>query len=167
VLTWVTRACQRRLTTPARLLAALSARKRIRWRRELLAVLADVAEGAETPLELAYLRKVERAHGLPRGERQCHERVGTRSQWIDVLYEPHRLVVELDGRIAHPDDQRFRDHRRDNYSTAHRGWDTLRYGWSDTIHRGCATADEVAGVLRRNGWAGVLTPCPYCTPMIR
>ena len=59
----VTRACQRRLTTPERLVVAMSARKKIRWRAPLEAMVADVAQGAQSPLELEYLRRVERAHG--------------------------------------------------------------------------------------------------------
>ena len=41
----------------------MSARKKIRWRAPLEAMVADVAQGARSPLELEYLRRVERAHG--------------------------------------------------------------------------------------------------------
>lgn len=33
-------------------------------------MLSDVDTGAESPLELRHLRRVERAHGLPQGRRQ-------------------------------------------------------------------------------------------------
>jgi hypothetical protein len=47
---WVTRACQRRRTTPERLGIALAARRRFRWRREMQQLLVDVSTGAESPL---------------------------------------------------------------------------------------------------------------------
>lgn len=72
---WVTRACQRRLTTPTRLVAALRSRKKIRWRKMIDSLLTDVAAGAESPLELGYLRNVERGHGLPTGKRQVRYRL--------------------------------------------------------------------------------------------
>jgi hypothetical protein len=62
--------CQQRLVTPARLRSALSLKPRLRWRRALLSILDDVAAGAYSFLEYAYLRKVERAHRLPTGRRQ-------------------------------------------------------------------------------------------------
>jgi hypothetical protein len=48
VLTWVTRACQRRHTTPALLRSALALRSNVRWAAELAAVLSDVEDGAES-----------------------------------------------------------------------------------------------------------------------
>lgn len=58
-------ACQDRRTSAARLATALDAHPRLRQRRLLEEVLADVAVGALSPLERRYLRDVERAHGLP------------------------------------------------------------------------------------------------------
>lgn len=162
VLTWVTRACQRRRTTPIRLQDALAARKKIRWREELMDLLADVDMGAESPLELAYLDRVERAHGLPTGRRQVHRYAALQSQWIDVDYVEYATRVELDGRLGHEGDGTFRDRRRDNLSTVE-GLRTLRYGWSDTFTDGCATAGEVGQVLQANGWQGKLRRCgPGC-----
>ena len=64
---WLIRAVAARRTTPARLLATMAARHRVRWRRELTDALSDVADGCHSLLELRYSRQVERAHGLPRG----------------------------------------------------------------------------------------------------
>lgn len=69
VVGWLTRACQRRFTTPGRLEGAEVRRSRLRHRALVREVLADVREGAASPLERRYLRDVERAHGLPRGRR--------------------------------------------------------------------------------------------------
>jgi len=39
----------------------------------------------------------------------------------------------------------------------------LRYGWRDVVGRACATAAQLAGVLRVAGWAGSPRPCgPGC-----
>ncbi|MFD2080583.1 DUF559 domain-containing protein [Actinopolymorpha cephalotaxi] len=156
-------ACQRRLTTPARLLAALAARPNAPWRAPLRTMLAEVEKGAQSPLELAYLRTVERAHGLPRGTRQAHRRTNSISQWVDVCYDEYLLVVELDGRLGHVGDGAFRDRRRDNHA-AETGYWTLRYGWAETIGRPCEVAEQIARVLRLRGWRGRVRACRQCGP---
>lgn len=161
---WVTRACQRRRTNPQRLRAALGLRKKIRWRAMVEGALADVAEGAETPLELAYLRAVERAHGLPTGVRQRHRRVNGRTQWIDIEYAEFSVRVELDGRIGHVGEGAFRDRRRDNASAVE-GFSTLRFGWVETYHDACATAAQVATVLSTGGWTGRPRRCGRNCPL--
>lgn len=65
----LTRAVQRRLTTGDRIVDELDLRARHRHRRLVRDILSDVGDGSESPLELAYVRDVERAHGLPRGRR--------------------------------------------------------------------------------------------------
>ncbi|PZF80632.1 hypothetical protein C1I92_25170 [Jiangella anatolica] len=159
--TWVTAACQRRLTTPERLADALGRRKKIRWRPMVEAMLSDVADGAQSPLELRHLRRVERAHGLPTGCRQRRV-AGQRVIWIDVDYPEHRLRVELDGRIGHIGEGRFRDRRRDNRATVD-GHATLRYGHADVFGDPCGVAKEQARVLTTRGWTGHPRSCgPSC-----
>ena len=68
---WAIKACQRRLSTPDRITAALAGRNRARWRRDLTDAITEVTIGVHSPLELRYLRDVERRHGLPRGDRQA------------------------------------------------------------------------------------------------
>ncbi|SEE20647.1 type IV toxin-antitoxin system AbiEi family antitoxin domain-containing protein [Jiangella alba] len=158
---WVTAACQRRLTTPDRLADALARRKKIRWRPMTEAMLADVADGAQSPLELRHLRRVERAHGLPAG---CRQRriTGSRVSWIDVDYDEYRVRVELDGRIGHTGEGRFRDRRRDNRATVD-GHATLRYGHADVFGDACGVAAEHVRVLRARGWTGRPRSCgPSC-----
>ncbi len=160
---WVTQACQKRLTTPERLAAALARRKKIKWRPMLEAMLIDVAEGAQSPLELKYLRAVEQAHGLPKGTRQRRNSFA-RVIWIDVHYGEFRTVVELDGRVGHEGDGQFRDRRRDNRSTRQGLW-TLRYGHAETFGTPCDVAAEVAGVLHKQGWRGAPRPCSSGCPL--
>ncbi|RIQ20608.1 hypothetical protein DY240_17225 [Jiangella rhizosphaerae] len=159
--TWVTAACQRRLTTPERLADALGRRKKIRWRAMVAAMLVDVASGAQSPLELRHLRRVERAHGLPTGCRQRRV-AGQRVIWIDVDYDDYGLRVELDGRIGHTGEGRFRDRHRDNRATVD-GHATLRYGHADVYGDSCAVAAEHARVLQARGWTRHPRPCgPSC-----
>jgi very-short-patch-repair endonuclease/predicted transcriptional regulator of viral defense system len=152
-LGWVTRACGRRLTTQDRLRAAMAARGRLRWRELLARVLADPVGGLHSVLELRYYRDVERAHCLPRACRQVRVIRDRRTEYRDAFYSRYRVVVELDGRLAHRDEARWRDIRRDNAAAADGGI-TLRYGWSDVTAHPCRTAGELARVLVRRGWVG-------------
>ena len=160
---WVCRAIGRRLTTPARLRTALQARPRVRWRTDLLAALADVGDGAQSNLELRYVRHVERAHGLPAARRQAKIVTGNRTRYVDNFYEEAQLAVELDGRAAHPPEQRWDDSHRDN-EHASVGIMTVRYNWQDVNYRACAVAAQVSALLRMRGTAVQLRRCgPSCT----
>jgi hypothetical protein len=162
---WITRACGRRFTRPERVAATLAVRKKARWRAELLGVLADVGAGAHSPLELRFLRDVERAHSLPPAVRQYAVRLNGATRYEDVRYAAFGVVVELDGRAAHTDDARWRDMRRDNASVAD-GRRVLRYGWGDVTGNPCAVAAQVATVLQAAGWRGQPRPCRPDCPMI-
>jgi len=162
VISLLARACQRRLTTPFLLGETLSRRTRIRWRTEIRLALDDVADGVHSPLEYRYVHGVERAHGLPRPDRQGPAIQHGSQIFRDVLYRAYRVTVELDGTASHPDEQRWQDKRRDNAAAAD-GIITLRYGWADVTERPCETAREIAAVLARAGWRGTLRRCgPGC-----
>ncbi len=155
-------ACQRRLTFPVLLRQSLEARAKSRWRAEIREALDDVASGVHSPLEHRYLRNVERAHGLPAGDRQAHAIQNGRTIYRDVRYRKYRVVVELDGVASHPAEKRLEDNRRDNAAAA-QGLVTLRYSWSAVTKRHCQTAAEVAAALRARGWTGQLHRCgPDC-----
>ena len=156
---WVTSSVQDRRTTTVQLREALRQRRRARHRQLLQDLLHDVATGAESPLEIRYLRDVERAHGLPAGRRQ-HE-ASTLPFVRDVVYLAFTLVVELDGRAGHEGAARFRDMRRDN-RTLLTGSATLRYGFADVVERPCELARQVASVLQTRGWTGQPARCPRC-----
>jgi hypothetical protein len=59
------RGFQRRLTSEQVVLSRLSERGRHPRRSLIVSVLSDVADGAESAMEVRYARDVERAHGLP------------------------------------------------------------------------------------------------------
>jgi hypothetical protein len=121
-----------------------------------------VAGGAHSLLEYRYVRDVERAHGLPAAQRQARADEHGRVIYRDVRYRGYEVVVELDGRASHPDDQRWRDQRRDNAAAAE-GVVTLRYGWADVTERPCETAREIGTALARRGWRGTMKRCgPGC-----
>ncbi|WP_143448086.1 type IV toxin-antitoxin system AbiEi family antitoxin domain-containing protein [Kineosporia sp. R_H_3] len=164
----VVRAVQRRLTTAPRLREALARRPRHRWRRLLGLVLEDVVVGVRSALEREYLRRVERAHGLPPGrynpQESVVERRRERKRYRDVRYEVWALVVELDGDEAHAEEDRHDEHRRDNAVTRS-GGASLRYGWRDVAAEPCLVAEEVAASLRARGWGGRPVPCSPACPL--
>lgn len=157
-ISWVSKACQRRRTTTARLSEALGQRIRHRWRELLVDALGDVADGVESVLEYRYVRRVERPHGLPRARRQGITVIGGRRRRTDNEYEPFGVVVELDGRVGHEGDGVFRDRTRDNDTTIG-GKVTLRFGWADVDAQACEVAQDVAGLLWSRGWRGKLKRC--------
>jgi very-short-patch-repair endonuclease len=74
------------------------------------------------------------------------------------------VIVELDGQQAHPEGERWRDTRRDNFSAA-RGLITLRYTYADIMERPCEVADEVARALASRGYTGGARRCSdSCAP---
>ena len=165
VVDLVTTAVQRRLTTPEHLQRALGRRTRHPHRALLADLLADVGEGAESPLEIRFLRDVERAHGLPAAARQVRSTDGTARR--DAYYEEFGVLVELDGRRGHEGTGRFRDMQRDN-AAVREALVTLRYGFGDVAGRPCAVALELADVLIQHGWTGLPTRCPVCPlPAVR
>jgi very-short-patch-repair endonuclease len=161
-IAWVVRACARRLTTVDRLRDTFAARRKLRWRGPLWVALGYAEAGCHSTLELAYLRSVERRHGLPAARRQAARRRRGGRWYDDVLYEQYRTLVELDGQRAHPPESRDRDRRRDNAAVA-ANLRVLRYGAAEVLGHPCEVAREVGAVLRLNGWQGRPRPCgPAC-----
>ena len=150
---WITKACAKRLTTEEKLRAALAMRKKMRWRNEVDDVLAAAGSGIHSVLEYRYLRDVERAHGLPRSRHQARVVIDGKTMYRDVYYEEYQLAVELDGRLAHPVDERWRDSQRDNRAGL-QGVQACRYTWRDIYACACETALLQAQILRRRGWPG-------------
>ena len=160
---WICRAIGRRRTTADRIRQAMDARKKMRWRRELMLALGDAGEGILSVLEYRYVHRVERPHGLPVARRQARIRQRTGNSYLDNLYDEYGVCVELDGTAAHPEDEQWRDKRRDT-ANAFRGIITLRFGFSDLVDRRCEIAAGIAAVLRRHGWPGTPRSCSRCPP---
>ena len=143
-------ACGSRRTTAARLQQTLDARRRIRRRHRLKAVLTDISTGACSVLEHAYLHQVERAHGLPRAVRQQRADSSLGVCYRDTEYG-RRLVVELDGRLFHDSaSARNRDFERD-LDAAVDGRSTVRLSYRQVLDHACHTAAKLAQVMTRLG----------------
>jgi len=57
---WLSRGCGRRLVTPQLIRTAVTTRRRVRWRDEILAALPLIADGVHSNLEFRYVSDVER-----------------------------------------------------------------------------------------------------------
>jgi len=162
VVDLVIRTLAARLTTPERVDRALQIRNRFRHRRLLTGLLDDAVDGVHSSLEHRYKHDVERPHGLPRAGRNRAEPVANRRQYRDVRYRRWNVVVELDGRLAHPLWLQHRDRRRDN-EVVLSGGRALRFGWHEVVDDPCGCAAVVAAALRAQGWDGAPTACgPGC-----
>ena len=155
-------ACGSRRTTALRLLEVAEARTRLSRRAWLVGILNDVATGTCSVLEHGYLTRVERPHGLPRGERQVSHRHQGSHVFRDVEYRKAGVVVELDGRLFHSSvERRDVDMDRD-LDAAVEGRETLRVSYGQVFDRACRTANRLAAVLTRHGWAGSARACAEC-----
>jgi hypothetical protein len=164
---WVTRAFARELTDEGRLRAAMRQRQKLRWRADLHELIAAAASGDHSVLEYRYERDVERAHGLPEPVRQAPfaDPDGRRGR-RDRVYQQYGVVVEVDGRLGHGPEDQWRDKDRDNAAAVDRQ-QTLRYGWEHVRWHPCATALQVARVLKVHGWDGWPRPCSPGCPVER
>jgi hypothetical protein len=150
------------MTTPRRLADLVGRLPRLRRRGLLAEVLGDVAAGTRSVLEQRYLHEVERAHGLPRSERQVRQDTRTGVVHRDVRHRPERVLVELDGAFGHRDSvDRWEDLQRD-LDAAVADHVTLRPGWAQVLEP-CRLAGLVGEVLQRRGWTGAPRRCgPDC-----
>jgi hypothetical protein len=154
-------AVQSRRTTARHLVQSLASRDRVPRRAWLESVLTDIADGTCSVLEHSYLARVERAHGLPRAQRQVAAPYASRMAYRDAEYGS--LIVELDGRLFHNTaGQRDKDFERD-LDAAVDGRDTRRLSWGQVFDRPCSTAGKIGKLLQSRGWAGEPQPCgPGC-----
>jgi hypothetical protein len=167
VCAWVTRAFARELTDQTRLHAAMETRTRLRWRKDLRELIEAAATGDHSVLEFRYDRDVDGAHGLPESARQVpFTGPDGRRGFRDRVYQRYGVVIEVDGRLAHQPEDKWRDKTRDNAAAA-AGQQSLRYGWAQVRWQPCETAAEVARVLRRRGWDGQPRPCSPGCPVQR
>lgn len=161
---WITRGLSKGNVSPESLRAAMACRSRVRGRADIENLITEATEGTQSPLERRYDHDVERAHGLPRSNRQVpYLKPGGTTGYRDRYYEAYGVIVELDGRADHPDDRRQADVDRDNAAVVSDSAVTLRYGWRRVRWSPCGAAAEVAGALRKHGWTGRLRHCsPSC-----
>jgi hypothetical protein len=163
----LTEAAHTRRTDAAAILRALDVRRRVAHRATIRGLLTDLRDGACSVLERGYLHRVERAHGLPPGQRQCRSRATGRTTEIDVRYPAQHVIVEIDGGAFHDGAAaRDRDAMRDLAEAAVGGDLTVRVTYGMVFRDQCRTAHRLAALLRRNGWTGTITRCPLCPPSV-
>lgn len=161
----VTSAFGRRKTSAGRMRAVLADRPVHHWRDEISELITLADGGAHSILEVRYDRDVERAHGLPLSRHQVPFRKKDGSKGFrDRVYEDFGVIIELDGRLAHPNDKQWEDKERDN-AAAEDDQQSLRYGWRHVRVIPCETAVQVAAVLRGRGWEGRPGPCSKTCPV--
>lgn len=154
---------QAKVIRPTSLIEALGHRRRMSDRQLMVGLLEDLKAGACSVLEREYLRRVERAHGLPTGERQAADSIEGVSVERDVTYAAYGLVVELDGRAFHGSAAaRDADHARDLDAAVARDVRTVRLTYGQVLGDPCRTAVRIGELLGRGGWPGAVTPCPDC-----
>jgi len=154
---------QRKHVRAADLARALRRRRRLRGRVLLADLLDDLGAGACSVLEREYLRRVERRHRLPAGERQAPDDADGRRSERDVLYRDFGLVVELDGRAFHDTAAaRDSDGARDLAAAVERDLRTVRLATGQVIGDACVTAERIGHLLQRGGWTGAVRRCPDC-----
>ncbi|MDO5503258.1 MAG: hypothetical protein Q4G67_08810 [Actinomycetia bacterium] len=156
VICLVADAVRARAATEDDLAAGLAGRARHPHRRVIALAIGDVAEGAESGLEILALRDVIRAHGLP--EMTMQQPVDGGRLRRDFENEEYRVVLELDGRVGHEGSDRLRDLRRDRQASSS-GRITLRAGWVDAATDPCELAWDLFGTYRSRGYRGALLSC--------
>ncbi|MCL2316760.1 MAG: type IV toxin-antitoxin system AbiEi family antitoxin domain-containing protein [Actinomycetia bacterium] len=138
--------------------AVMSAIERHPQRAVLQDAFDDIAAGAQSALEIRYVRDVERRHGLPTAQRQANPSGRAR---VDAWYVDFGLIVETDGRAYHAGLAASGDAARDNLHLE-LGLVTLRFTWNQVKTDPCSVARQVARALRRGGWTGELRACTRC-----
>lgn len=156
------RAVQQRRVPVEDLVAELDGRRTHRHRRALELSLGIVADGAESVLEVDFVTRVVRAHGLPEMRMAVSGHAAGMSIRRDFVDHTHRIVVEVDGRVAHQG-RRSADIRRDR-ATAAQGALTLRAEWVDVYYSPCQLAADIVATARSRGYRSGLRACgPTCT----
>ncbi|MFB9236064.1 endonuclease domain-containing protein [Plantactinospora siamensis] len=143
----VIRAVNDRLTTVGRLERALSGAPRLPGRAQLRGLLARLAAGCRSPLEIWGHDHVFVGPGMPAFARQVPIWLGSRTVYLDLYAERERVNIELDGAMAHGDPrQRERDLRRDA-QLATLGILTVRFSGRRLIHEPGQVRRETLAIL--------------------
>jgi hypothetical protein len=142
---------QQRLVTLAELHRTAASLPNRRRRRLVLSVAADCAGGAHSLGELDLLAVCRRAR-LPVPARQVavRDRRGRR-RYLDAVFEPWGVVVEVDG-IHHLDVARQWDDARRSNALELDGYLVLRYPAHVVRARPAEVAAELREALIRRGW---------------
>ena len=154
-------ALRRRLVTPEVLRSALFRTGRRHGLARAWRVLRDVADGAHSEAEVR-MHRLLRAAGL--GGWSANVRVADEDGLIgfaDLLFDDVRLVVEIDGRAYHSDDDRFQRDRVRQNRLVMAGYTVLRFTWDDVVRRPEAVLTQIrsaVSALSATAVAGTRSP---------
>lgn len=152
----VSSACQKGKVSADQLERALG-QTRVKHRKLIRELIEEIRGGATTPLEIAGVKRILKAHALPSGQGQVREHINGGAVVRDRLVLG--LIIEFDGRLGHADPYgRFRDLDRDNAAVLS-GRPTLRFGWTDVYENPCEAADQVGKALAVLGVRAELVRC--------
>jgi hypothetical protein len=143
---------------------ATELRRPAKHRRAITDAVTLLREGIDSMLELRYREDVERAHGLPIGQRQEPVMVDGHRRLEDVAYDmpAGRAIVRLDGYFSHADKLTALTDRRRSVAAALASSIAVPYGWTEVTTMPCRTAREVWTIIRAIGWTGPFLCCPLC-----
>lgn len=135
------------LASPTRLRDITQDYRRLRGRKELLAMLSRIADGCHSELELLGFSGVFADRRLPRAERQWEVAVRGRTYLLDVAWPRLMLAIELDGAAYHSSNAaRERDLRRDA-ALASAGWLVIRISYSRLRTEPGAVLDQLLDAI--------------------
>jgi len=145
-------AVRRRLCLPRQLFDEVERRPCLAGRGALVQLIALLADGCQSELEIWGCLNVLRGPGMPPFVQQRRIFVGDEVFVLDAAYDEVKLAVEMDGAAWHGSrEQRERDIRRDAL-LATVGWQTLRFGYRrlTSAPDGCRRDVLAAYQARRN-----------------
>jgi len=145
----VLRATRARRVTVPDLVSQLDIRPELPGRRPLSELLALIAGGCESELEIFGVRHVLAVPGIPPCEQQYRIVLPSGSARLDAAWPDVKLAVELDGAAFHGSQEaRERDLRRDAALVA-LGWVVLRFSYRRLMREPHACQAEILAAYRR------------------
>jgi very-short-patch-repair endonuclease len=142
---------QQRLVTAQEIRPLLDRMRTVPRHRLIATTVSDAAEGSHTLGELALVR-ICRSARLPKPTRQLRVRdLAGRVRYLDAVFDPWRVAVEIDG--AHHDEvrQRWDDGERDN-ALILATYRILRYPTHIVRDQPLRVAEEIRLALMQAGW---------------
>ncbi len=137
-------ALRRRLLTVDEVVRALRSTGQRHGLSRAWNVLSDVGAGAHSEGEVRLHRELRKAGFGGWCANVAVNDVDGLVGIVDVLFEAERLVVELDGRAFHSDDETFQHDRTRQNRLVRAGYTVLRFTWDDVTRR----PDDVVGQIR-------------------
>ena len=147
----VAESIRRELTTPAELEQVMEEMGRFRGKVALRAIVEEASPldvGSRSALESEFLALVVAAGLPPSAMNHPVVDAGGVTRWIDAVYLPQRLPVELDSRLAHGSLLDWGDDLRRENAIVLQGWRPfLRFNWWDVTRHGHLVVSTIRRAL--------------------